>query len=345
MSPRADAAVTVRNVLATAIVSIVALAAPPARTLLAADREAPLALAATIPLDDVAGRIDHMAVDRKRQRLFVAALGNNSIEVIDLPTGRRSQRITGLRAPQGVAYAEKSDLLFVANAGDGSVRIFQAADLTQVGRIDLKDDADNVRIDTNSGNVVVGYGKGGLAVIDPDRRAVIATIPLPGHPEGFQIDPATGRAFVNVPDAGQIAVVDLARRQQVASWKVPGVGSNFPMALDPAKNVVAVVFRSPARLVLLDTRTGSVTANLSTCGDADDVFFDGKRERLYVSCGAGQVAVFQRDGEAYRSLAVIATASGARTSLFLPDLDRLFVAERAGLLAANAAIRVYQPSP
>jgi hypothetical protein len=321
------------------------IAGSPASRLVAADRTASLVLTATIPLANVSGRIDHMAFDRKRQHLIVAALGNNTVEVIDIAAGQRSQRITGLAEPQGVAYAEKSDLLFVANAGDGSVRMFRAADFAPVGRIDLHDDADNIRIDPQSGNVIVGYGKGGLAIIDPETRAVIGTIALPGHPEGFQIEPATGRVFVNVPDAGQIAVVDLGRKQQTATWKVPNAGGNFPMALDTGRGVLAAVFRSPSRLVLLDTKTGGVALNHPTCGDADDVFFDPKRGRIYVSCGVGEVAIFQREGEAYRPVGTVTTASGARTSLFLTEPDRLFVAERASLLGSNAAIRVYQPVP
>jgi DNA-binding beta-propeller fold protein YncE len=305
----------------------------------------PLVLDSTIPLPDVGGRIDHMAIDRNRQRLIVAALGNDTVEVVDLATGKSRQRIKGLQEPQGVAYADKVDAIFAANAGDGSVRIFQAEDFKSLGRIDLKKDADNIRIDPRNGNVVVGYGDGGLAIIDPMTRSVTGTIALQGHPEGFQIEPATGRAFVNVPDARQIAVVDLDTRRQTATWKVPGAGGNFPMALDAAKGVVATVFRNPARLVLLDTKTGNVTANLPTCGDADDVFFDARRERIYVSCGAGEIAVFQRNGETYRSLASIPTASGARTSLFVPALDRLFLAVRAGLFGTAASIQIFQPPP
>jgi hypothetical protein len=196
-----------------------------------------------------------------------------------------------------------------------------------------------------NGNVVVGYGTGALAIIDPERQAVIGTVSLPAHPEGFQIEPGPDRAFVNLPDAGEIAVVDLARRQQIATWKVPGAGGNFPMALDAAKGVLAVVFRSPARQVLLDTKTGAVTLSLPSCGDADDVFFDARRGRLYVSCGSGQIAIFERQGENYRALDAVATVSGARTSLFLAELDRLVVAQRAGLLRSSAAIRIYQPAP
>jgi DNA-binding beta-propeller fold protein YncE len=304
-----------------------------------------LVLEATIPLADVGGRIDHMAIDRGRQRLIVAALGNDTVEVVDLAAGKPRQRIGGLKEPQGVAYADKTDTVFVAGAGDGSVRIFRADDLKQLGRIDLKKDADNIRIDPRNGNVVVGYGDGGLAIIDPVTRGVLGTIALQGHPEGFQIEPMTGRAFVNVPDAKQIAVVDLDSRRQVATWKVPGAGSNFPMALDSAKGVLATVFRGPPRLVLLDTKTGAVAANLPACGDGDDVFFDARRERIYVSCGAGEIAVFQRDGGTYRALTSVPTTSGARTSLFVPESDRLYLAVRAGLLGSNASIQVFRPTP
>lgn len=320
------------------LITLLPVAAPAAESGL-------LVLESTIPLPDVGGRIDHMTIDRGRQRLIVAALGNDTVEVVDLGTGKPRQRISGLKEPQGVAYADKADVMFVASAGDGSVRIFRAEDLKPLGRIDLKKDADNIRIDVRNNNIVVGYGDGGLAVIDPMTRNVIGTIALQGHPEGFQIEPMTGRAFVNVPDAQQIAIVDLDARRQVATWKVPGAGGNFPMALDSAKGVLATVFRSPPRLVLLDTKTGTVAANLPTCGDADDVFFDARRERIYVSCGAGEIAVFQRDGGTYRHLASVPTKSGGRTSLFVPELDRLFLAVRAGLLGSDASIQIFRPTP
>jgi DNA-binding beta-propeller fold protein YncE len=304
-----------------------------------------LTLETTIPLPDVRGRIDHMAIDRARQHLFVAALGNNTVEVVDLATGKPFQRIRGLSEPQGVAYADKADLIFVANAGDGSVRIFRAADLTAVGRIDLRKDADNIRTDPRNGNIIVGYGSGGLTIIDPMTRSQIGAIPLQGHPEGFRIEPTTGHAFVNVPEAGQIAAVDLDTRRQTAAWKVADASSNFPMALDSDRGFLATVFRSPPRLVLLDTKTGTVTENLPACRDADDVFFDARRERIYVSCGAGEIAVFQRDGGNYRRLASVVTATGARTSLFVPELDRLFVAVRAGMLGSDASIQVFRPTP
>ena len=304
-----------------------------------------LVLERTIPLTGVSGRIDHMAVDLRRGRLFVAALGNGTVEVVDLAAGKAVDRISGLHDPQGVGYAPQADVIAVASAGDGSVRLFHGGDLSPAGVVSLGEDADNVRLDARTGRLVVGYGSGGLAVLDPASGAIAGKVALPAHPEGFQLDPGTGRAFVNVPDAGQIAVVDLTAGKQAASWRVPGARGNFPMALDGTGALLATVFRSPARLVLLDTATGAVAASLGICGDPDDVFFDGKRRRIYVSCGEGMVDAVQQEAGGVRLLARIKTSSGARTSLFVPELDRLFVAARAGLLRSDAALLVFRAEP
>ena len=304
-----------------------------------------LALEGKIALPGVAGRIDHMAADLGRKRLLVAAFGNGSLEVVDLSGGRRIKQITGLREPQGVGYAQKPDLVAVASAGDGSLRFFRGEDLAPAGNLALGSDADNVRIHPRTGNIIIGYGSGGLAVIVPEKKSKIADIKLAAHPESFQLDPMTGRVFVNVPDAGHIAVVDLAAARQVASWTVPGLRANFPLAINGPGAVVATVFRHPAKLVLLDTKTGAVTQQLDVCGDGDDVFFDTKRRRIYISCGAGAVDVLQAEAAGYRVLARIETSSGARTSLFVPELDRLYVAARAGLLGSDAALLVFRPLP
>src|SRR5438874_944542 len=171
---------------------------------------APLVLEAKIPLGEVSGRIDHLSIDMKRQRLFVAELGNNSLGVVDLAAGKVLRRISGLSEPQGVAYVLFTDSVFVANAGDGSVRVLRGDDLTPMGRIELGDDADNVRVDAARNRVFVGYGKGALAVIDPASQTKTADIRLKAHPEGFQIDETGTQIFVNVPDARGIEVVDLA---------------------------------------------------------------------------------------------------------------------------------------
>lgn len=306
----------------------------------------PLVLERTIPLPGVSGRIDHMAVDLRRGRLFVAELGNGGVDAIDLASGKPVRRVAGLKEPQGVAYVPGADLLAVASAGDGSVRLFRGEDLQPAGTVALGEDADNVRLDPRTGRLVVGYGRGGLAVLDPAGRSVVGGAKLPAHPEGFQLDPDAGRAYVNVPDAGQVAVVDLAAGRRVAAWRAPeGLRANFPMALDAGAGVLATVFRNPARLVLMDARTGAVTADIATCGDADDVFFDGERRRIYVSCGEGAVDVVQRGAGGLRPLARVPTRPGARTSLFVPELDRLFVAARAGPSGPEAVLLVFRPGP
>jgi DNA-binding beta-propeller fold protein YncE len=301
-----------------------------------------LMLEAKIPLGNVAGRIDHLAVDLDRGRLIIAELGNNTIGIVDLAERKVVGRIAGLKKPQGVAYVKPPDLIYVASAGDGTVRWFKALDFAPVGQMTLDDDADNVRFDPQTNEVVVGYGAGGLAILDAGSGAKKTDIKLPAHPESFQLDPRGSRIFVNLPDARQIAVVDRVAGRKIAQWGTPA-RSNFPMAVDPSGARLFVVYRSPPTLAIFATETGSVVAQMATCGDADDVFFDAKRNRLYVSCGDGQIVVIQRDeNNAYRESARIATNSGARTALFVPELDRLFLAVRSRG-REPAAVWVFRP--
>jgi len=306
--------------------------------------EPPLQLEAKIPLGDISGRIDHLAIDLGRQRLFVAELGNDSVGVVDLSAPRTERTIAKLREPQGVGYDASTDTLFVANAGDGSVRLFKGADLVPAGRIDLGEDADNVRLDPRSGRLYVGYGSGGIAVIDPAAGKTIATIPLKEHPEGFQLDPAGARLFANVPDAREIAIVDLSAAKQIAAWQSRTARANFPMTVDGGNGRMLVVFRRPATFVAYGSADGSPVAEMPICGDADDVFVDARRRRVYVSCGEGSIDVLEERGSGYDRIARVATRSGARTSLFVPELDRLYLAVRA-VGGEPAAIWVFRPVP
>lgn len=304
----------------------------------------PLTLETKIPLGDVKGRIDHFAIDLDRQRLFVAELGNDSVGVIDLKERKTIRTITGLSGPQGLGYVRSTDTLYVANAGDGSVRLFTGAELTPNGRIEFDEDADNIRVDGESNRVYIGYGDGALSVVDPSSRAKIAHIPLAGHPESFQIDRAGGRIFVNVPDAEQIAVIDIALGKQVMTWPTRDARANFPMTFDDENRRVIAGFREPPRLMAFDARDGNVLANLDLCGDTDDVFVDSMRHRIYVACGEGAVDIFEQRGTGYERIGRVATASGARTALFVPEMDRLFVAVREAP-GELAAVWVFHPAP
>jgi YVTN family beta-propeller protein len=304
------------------------------------DKE-PLQLEAKILLGDVRGRIDHMAVDPKRQRLFVAELGNDSVGVVDLANRSLIRTIPGLNEPQGVGYESSTDTLFVANARDGSVRLFEGNEYKPTGRLELGSDADNVRIDTATKRVLIGFGDGGLAVFDPSTRTKIQSVSLRAHPESFQI--VQDRIFVNLPDAHAIAVVDGASGRQLTTWPMTKSG-NFAMTIDRDRGRILVVFRNPPELAVFAMADGKSIANVETCGDVDDLFVDVKRSRVYVSCGAGYVDVFETEGAAYRRIARIPTAAGARTSLFVPELDRLLVAVRTGP-AGPAAVWMFKPLP
>jgi YVTN family beta-propeller protein len=294
-----------------------------------AAEKTPLLIEAKIPLGEVRGRIDHLAIDLRRNHLFVAEVENNSVAVVDLKANDVIHTITGLQGPQGLGYVPSTDTLYVANSGDGSVRLFSGTNFSEVDEINLRDiDADNVRVDMATNQVIVGYGNGALAVIDPNIPKVIADVALKGHPESFRLDPDAKRVFVNDPSNRSIAVIDLTTRRQTASWPMKYDG-NFPMALDNDAKHVVIAFRNPAKLGVFSMEDGASVASTDLCSDADDLFVDSKRRQVYVSCGDGFLDVFDtREGQ-YSRIAHIATSPGARTSLFVPEIDKLFVAARA----------------
>jgi DNA-binding beta-propeller fold protein YncE len=293
----------------------------------AASDTAPLHQVQTIPLRGVEGRIDHLGVDVAGQRLFVAALGNNTVEVIDLKKGQRVQSLTGFKEPQGIAYLPDTNTVAVANGADGVVTLLDGASLKPVKTIPFGEDADNLRYDATRKRLYVGYGNGALGAYDTAKGARLADIPLDAHPESFQLESATGRIFVNVASLQKIAVVDANRNAVAATWPVSAGAANFPMALDASHHRLFVLTRKAPHLVVLDTVTGKDVATLPADGDADDLFFDAARQRLYGCFGAGSVIVYaQSDPDHYTELANVPTAAGARTGLFSPDLRRLFVA-------------------
>jgi hypothetical protein len=208
--------------------------------------------------------------------------------------------------------------------------------------LELKGDADNLRVDPIKSLVFAGFGSGGLAVIDARSRKKVGEIDLKGHPEGFELEPSGERAFVNVPDARVIAVLDRTSSRQIAMWTVPQATGNFPMAIRQRGTELLVGFRRPARLAIVDTRSGNLRAITSSCDDSDDIFVDEKRSRAYVSCGQGFIDVFQLGDASPSRIDHIPTVAGARTALYDPELDRFFLAVKASL-GAPAAIWVYQP--
>lgn len=310
-----------------------------------AQESAPLRQIQVIPLENVEGRIDHFSVDLKGQRLFMSALGNDTLEVFDLRTGRRIHTIPGLGAPQGNCFVPESHRLFVANDEGGIVEIFDGDSFQLLTSVDYSDDADNVRYDPRARRVFVGYGNGALGILDAESGKRLGDIKLDGHPESFQLEKNGPRIFVNVPDAREIEVVDRDKQVVTLRWPLNGDHANFPMALDELSHRLLVACRKPAELLVLDTESGRIVARVACAGDADDLFYDAARKRIYVSGGEGFLSVIeQRDADHYTPLAKIPTAPGARTSFFVPDLNRLLLAvPHRG--AQQAEVRVYEVGP
>jgi DNA-binding beta-propeller fold protein YncE len=294
---------------------------------IAAQSAAPLKLKETIALPRVEGRIDHFAFDAAGERLFVCALGNNTVEVLDLRKGQRIHSITGLGAPQGVAYIPELDRLFIANDKGGICKIYDAKSYQTVGEIDFKDDADNVRYDDSSKRLYVGFGSGGIGVISTPESKTVGSIKLSAHPEAFELEKRGKRIFVNVPNARHVAVIDRDKGEVINTWKTDLAFGNFPMALDEANHRVFVGCRLPSKLVALNTESGEVVAKIDISGDPDDIFYDSKRHCIYAICGTGKIDIIgQTDANSYKAFAKVDTASGARTGLFVPAQDTLFVA-------------------
>ena len=288
---------------------------------------APLKLTKTIALPGVEGRIDHFAFDAAGERLFVCALGNNTVEVVDLRKGVRVHSITGFGAPQGIAYIPELNRIFVANDKGGICKIYDGKSFEAVGELDFKDDADNVRYDDATKKVYVGFGSGGIAVVNAPDGKQIGSIKLSAHPEAFELEKTGKRIFANVPNSRHVAVIDRDKSEVVATWKTDLAFANFPMALDEAHHSLFIGCRMPSKLVVLNTDSGDVVAKIDISGDPDDVFYDRKHHRIYAICGAGKVDVIeQTDPNTYRASTKVDTADGARTGSFVSERDTLFVA-------------------
>jgi WD40 repeat protein len=305
----------------------------------------------TIELPGVRGRIDHLAVDTLGKKLFVAALGNNSLEVIDLKQGKVVHSIHNLPEPQGVAFAHDKNRIYVANGDDGTVRAFDATTYALIQKWELDSDADNLRLDASGKTIYAGFGEGGIAGLNLDSGRTEFKITLPGHPESFQVENQGKRIFVNIPDAGKIAVLDRERKVLISLWPLDDLKMNFPMALEEAHHRLWVGFRHPSVMAAFDTETGKKVFQVSIDPDVDDIFYDAAGKRVFLICGGGAVAgegyldVFrQGNADEISQAQRIPTSRGARTGLWVPAWNKLFLAVPARG-RRHAAIRVYSFSP
>jgi hypothetical protein len=290
----------------------------------------PLVLTEAIATPGVQGRFDHFGFDGKNQ-LFVAALGNNTVEVIDISARLRAHTITGIPNPQGVAYAPDEKKLFVASS-KGKLRIYAGENFDLVKEIDFHGDVDNLRYDAATHRVYVGFGEdetGAIGMVDAlTNERLPKEYKLGAHPESFQLETAGPNIYVNLPDLKQIAVIN-RKTGAITRWPMT-LEHNFPMALDEADHRLFVATHEPAHMAVFDTNTGRTVAELPCVQDADDVYYDAGRKRIYIPGGEGYISVFQQtDPDHYQLLAKVPSTLGARTAGYFgkghKGFDRFFL--------------------
>ena len=299
-----------------------------------------VALLFAITLPGVEGRIDHLAFDAASGKLWIAALGNHTVEVVDTAARKHLQSLTGFREPQGIASVGAD--VAVANGQGTGLQFLAVANGKSLRAAMLGDDTDNVRYDATARIVYAGYGDGALAAIDPDDGKVLGQAKLAGHPESFQLEPSGSRIFVNVPSASQIAVVDRKAMKVIATWPVKAAAANYPMALDADGHRLFVGCRRPAKLLVFDTQSGQPTSSTDIVGDTDDIFYDAGSQRVFVIGGEGYLDVLDvRPGATPTRSERVPTAAGARTGLFVPAQNTIYVAvPHRG--TQRAEVRAYQ---
>ncbi|WP_426670090.1 YncE family protein [Mucilaginibacter sp. McL0603] len=297
-----------------------------------------------IALPNVKGRIDHIDINVKDQIAYVAALGNNTLEIVDLKAGKVTGTINGLDEPQGVAYIDKHKEIFVANGGTGECGFYDAITLKKTGSLKLDDDADDVRYDIEADLIYVGYGSGGIAIINGQNHKQVGDIKLPAHPESFQLDAKANRLWVNLPGSGMVGVIDPKQQKLIAKWSKLFPRSNFPMAYDEQQHRIIVGYRLPAKLVVYNSETGATIFSAPMVSDVDDLYWDKSSKEIFISGGGGAVNVFKQISDtAYQQTGNVKTRSGARTSLLVPELNLLLIAARADG-DQKAALLVYKIS-
>jgi hypothetical protein len=305
-----------------------------------------LTLQQTIPLPGVTGKFDHFAVDTDRGLLFAAATGNHSVEVIDLKTSSVRQSITGLGKPHGLAWIASTGSLYVADGALGELRVYNGTPLALAGKLKLSDDADDMVYDEASHLLFVGHGGDAanppkIAMVDTVRFSVVASLSVATHPEALEIDPRGRRVFANIAESNDVAVIDLATRNLAAHWKLTKAADNVPLAYDGERQLLYVGCRTPGTLIALDAVTGKEEASAPAAEGADDLFYDAALRRVYLISGAGEVDSYQvGEDKSLHPLGILTTAAGAKTALFVPAQNLLYV----GIPSAGpepAQIRVY----
>jgi DNA-binding beta-propeller fold protein YncE len=285
-----------------------------------------LVLSQTISLPNVQGGFNHMSVDVEHMRLFVAAPTNNTLEIVDLKTGKPWRTLEGGK-PAAVRYAPEFNQLYVPRGQ--SLDIYDGKTLDPIASIDLGSNLDELQYNASAKRLYVACmapDKTGIAVIAIPEGKLLGKIPLPAKLQGVAVEQKGSRIFANIPGVKQIALMDGEQGTLLNTWLLEDVEGNSPLGLDEAHHRLFVGTRHPAQLLVLDTTTGKPTAKVDISSDADDLFYDPVNKRIYVSCGEGFIDVIeQRDADHYKLSTRIPTVAGARTSTFSGKLNAFYL--------------------
>jgi hypothetical protein len=314
-----------------------------------AQTAAPLVLQSKIVLPGVKGKFDHLSIDEAGNRLFIAATGNKSVEVVDVATGKTTQSLTGLEKPHGLVWAANIGRLFVADGEKAELDVFEGNPLRLIKSIPLSKDADDLVYDNESKLLYVGHGgtdtsnPASVAIVDANRLTTLKQLPVAAHPEALELDSAGKRIFVNISDTGEVVVIDGKTQNIVGTWNLATAKGNTPLAYDSASDVLLVGCRTPAKLVVLSAKTGKEIDSAPISAGADDMFYEPQTHRAYVIAGSGAVDsyVWSPEGK-LQVLPVTRTAAGAKTGLLVPSQRTLYVAMPG--VGGAAEIVVYQTS-
>jgi YVTN family beta-propeller protein len=308
-----------------------------------AEDQQPLERVAIIELNGKPGTLDHLGADWKNSRLFVANQSNDTLDVVDVKNNKLVKQISGQKQIHGIAYAADLERIFLGN-GDGVCNVLDGRDYALLKSIPVPD-ADSVRYDSRTRHAFVAGDKR-LAVIDAATLDLVTNIELPAPPHGFQIDGASPRGYVNTGVPCQVTVVDTDKNQVVTGYPLGAHKGIGPLTLDDADRRLFVGLRRDPRLAMLDQNSGKEVASIPIPEGSDDMSFDGDAKRIYISCSSGFVAVIRQiDADHYESVAMIATARGAKTSAYNPTTKRLYVVVPRQPGKEGPQVWVYQAKP
>lgn len=323
----------------------------PSATQAKAAVHSPLKLVQTILLPGITGDFDHLSIDLKRKRLFLAGEDHKTLEIIDVEKGRRIRSVAGFGTPHSILYLPEKDQIYVTDGDDGTIKILRGSDYQPVSTIKLVAGADSIGYDPMkrllfvvTGGKDVPLDHSFVSKVDLATNKPVSEIRFESdHVEAMALEQAGTRLFINVTDKNEVAVVDREAMKVGARWKVGVAAENSPIAFDEAGKRLIIVCRKPAMLVVMNSENGSVVASYPAAAGADDVVYDHARQRVYVPGGQGYVSVFSRqDPDHYELLAQVPSAPGAKTALLVPELNKLFVAASPGKTKARAQLLIFE---